>query len=168
MNNAGDRPRGPAGGGPTLADVVMAPHRARDHARYPRLYRTAEQGNSPIHPQVCWACGADWRGAPLSGCTEKRNAKPWRHNFLRPGIDHPWRDWPFEDLVAFSEYLRLKAAGSLAAVRAWQAVPGESGAAVDYAVELYSEKAVKRIRLLEWVLRELEWMVEQEARDGRP
>lgn len=109
---------------------------------------------------VCWRCGASQRkGAPLSGCTEKRGTgQPWAHEYFDPELVDPWRDLPTMEILSLATYLQLKATGSLATVETWTAMwtEGQRDGQIGYAIALYREKAEKRARLLGWALDVLE------------
>lgn len=122
--------------------------------------------------RVCFRCGASsWKGAPLSGCSEKRGTGvPWKHEYYYPERDDPfrmpidastdyaeWRRMTLAELIAFARYLGLKSQGSLSAAISWTAIrdtfaPGPDDRAIQYAIALYREKAEKRGRLMSWVL----------------
>lgn len=122
-------------------------------------------GEGPAGPgQTCWRCGEVPPAA--SPCTEKRgDGPPWRHDFQDRATFHPWRDYVYAELMELGRYLQGKSLSSLATARAFDALVtyGErigfsAGARQShvFARALYADKAAKRIRLLDWVMDELE------------
>lgn len=138
------RPAGPAGGGPTLGDMLPSLEELRQH-------------------MVCWRCGAiAYESSP---CTEKRgDGPPWRHEFMDRRSMHPWPDWPLAELIELARYLAGKSASSLATAKAFDALvragdripaPERERQSHRFAAALYANKAAKRIRLLDWVVAEV-------------
>lgn len=147
------RPAGPAGGGPTLRDVIGA-----DKADYSFM--------------ICWRCGAQgYAGGP---CTEKRgDGPPWEHQYVnRTQIIDPWarHGYGLEELIDLARYLAGKSMSSLATARAFRALVdnadrlGLSKRERDshlFATALYADKAAKRTRLLDWAVDAIELRLEE-------